>query len=421
MQQASTQTAGSGAVGYVRMAELVKKHPLYPQLSKFDDDIAALQLKAAGGSQVAASGADIQRQELLLQRDLDAAANRTRAVIKQKQTEYQQRENQAIHDVLAAAAGSSGPSAGTIASQMQTTANQQAHGVASQAQLNLDRFRQDTIAQENAELKALSRSLSERADRTYRAKAEELREHEASFALAQANADAPARLSLRTKLSNLPLDDAGRKDITDQLAALDRKESDALAGVRNRDQATLAALQSQLRDQTGTDFRREAGAVRTRTNEKLTARVKETQSAVLQQLGGPVTTTSVSAGGGAASLSLDMRAKLLALHKKYQEDFQQDADQTVKDFYRTKDDLSRRFAELHGVDVNAQNDARRQLDALVKQRAELYDSIVAQIGREVKLVAQKRSVGVVFSDVVAPVTGVDLTQDAEKDIESLHE
>jgi len=57
---------------------------------------------------------------------------------------------------------------------------------------------------------------------------------------------------------------------------------------------------------------------------------------------------------------------------------------------------------------------------LQRQRQDLYDSIVAQISREVKLVAQRRSVAIVVSDVVAPV-GVDLTPDTEKDIESLHE
>jgi hypothetical protein len=47
--------------------------------------------------------------------------------------------------------------------------------------------------------------------------------------------------------------------------------------------------------------------------------------------------------------------------------------------------------------------------------------MVAQIGREVRMVAQKRGIDVVVSDVVAPAGGVDLTADAEKDIESLHE
>jgi hypothetical protein len=47
--------------------------------------------------------------------------------------------------------------------------------------------------------------------------------------------------------------------------------------------------------------------------------------------------------------------------------------------------------------------------------------MVAQIGREVKVLAEQRGINVVVSDIVAPAGGVDLTADAEKDIESLHE
>ena len=46
--------------------------------------------------------------------------------------------------------------------------------------------------------------------------------------------------------------------------------------------------------------------------------------------------------------------------------------------------------------------------------------MVDQIDREVKTVAQERGVSVVVS-TVAPAGGVDLTDDAMKDIETLHE
>jgi hypothetical protein len=61
------------------------------------------------------------------------------------------------------------------------------------------------------------------------------------------------------------------------------------------------------------------------------------------------------------------------------------------------------------------------MSALQKQRGDLYNEMVEQIGREVKVIAEQRGINVVVSDVVAPAGGVDLTADAEKDIESLHE
>jgi hypothetical protein len=403
------------------MKDLVAKHPLFGQLSKYDQNIAALQLKSLGGPQVAANGAGIQKEEAALQRELEQAADRTRALLKEKQTEYQDRENAAIKAALAVAGAPAPPGAGAIAGQIQATSNEQAQQVAQAAQTNLEVFRKETIGQDNAAVDALRKSLAERADRTYRAKAEELREKESQFALSAARANAPTRLSLRTRLSNLPLDDASRKDITDQLEALDRKEADALAAMRNRDQATLAALQAQLRVQTTTEYTKEVASIHQRTNAKLADRATQTRSQLVQQLGGPVAGNQTSVSARAPALSAETKAKLLALHKKYQSDFQRDADETVKAFYKTKDDLSRRFAQLRGVNVGAQGDVQQQIDALQKQRDELYGEIVAQIGREVKLVAERRAVGVVFSDVLAPAGGIDLTADAEKDIESLHE
>jgi hypothetical protein len=409
---------GAASVGYVRMDELVKSHPLYSQLTKFDDDIAALQLRSVGGDQVAHSGADVRRESAALQKELEQAANAAQSQLKQKQLEYQQRESDAVRAILVASGGVSSASAGQIAQQMRSTASQQAQGVAQQAQANLDVFRRETIDQDRSAVTALSRSLSERANRTYREKGEELREREAAFSLSQANADSAQRLSLRTKLSNLPLDDAGRKDITDQLDALDRKEADALAAMRNRDQATLAALQTQLGEQTKTDFARESQAIHSRTSAKLADRGTQTQAGLVAQTNGNVSVTA--AAPSAVSLTPATRAQLLALHQKYQADFQKDAGQTIASFMRTKQDLSRRYAELHGADAGAQGDNQREIDALQRQRQDLYESIVAQISREVKLVAQRRSVAIVVSDVVAPV-GVDLTPDTEKDIESLHE
>jgi len=412
--------AGASSYGYVRMGELVSKHPLYGQLSKYDADIAALQLKSVGGSSVAASGADLQKEEAALQRDLQEAATRTRDLLKAKQTEYQDRENAAIKAALAAAGAPLPPGAGAVAGQIQATSNQQAVAVTKEAQSSLETFRKETIAQDTAQVNALRASLSERADRTYRAKAEELHEKESSFSLQQANADAPARLPLKTKLSNLPLDDASRKDITDQLDALDRKEADTLAAMRNRDQATLAALQLQLRQQTDTEFTKEVAAVHERTTAKLKDRTAQARDQLVKQLGGTVTAQGTVQVSNPA-LSADMKAKLLALHKQYQDEFQKDADQTVKAFYKTKEDLGRRFAELHGVDAGAQGDVQREIGGLQKQRDELYDQMVAQIGREVRVVAQRHAVSVVFSEIVAPVGGVDLTDDTAKDLESLHE
>jgi hypothetical protein len=416
----SGSSAGSRTVGYVDMDDLVKRHPLYGELSRLDDDVAALQLRSVGG-QTALSPGELERERRALQKELDAATNRARAALKAKQDEYGKQEAEAIRQALAAA-GTPANAGVPIANGMQLQLQAQAKSVSADAQRNLDTYRRDLLNQDNAALRALQRSLNERAARTYRAQAEVLQRKEADYALSLAGEDSTLRLSLRAKLTNLVLEDSNREDARKQLDALDKKEADDLAAMKNRDAATLATLQTQLRTQTTRDLDAQASAMRKRTLAKINSRELDTRKAVVAKINGlaPV----ANAGGNVsvpAGLPPDMRAKLEALHKQYQDDFNRDAKQTLGDFEKTKITLAERFARLQGIDTGAEGGAGKQLNVLQRQRSDLYEQMVAQIGREVKLIAAKRGIDVVLSDVVAPAGGVDLTPDAEKDIESLHE
>ncbi len=405
-------------VGYVRMDELVKVHPLYSQLARLDDDVQALQLRSVG-SEIARSGADIEKEERALQAELDAAADRTKKALTDKQAEYAKREQAAINAALSTAGGPSGPGGGAIAGGITETARSQAQTVAAAAQHNLDVYRAQLIGQDESAVRALDAALGERAARSYRNRAEELQKRESDFSLQQASNDAAERLSLRTKLSNLALDDASRADVKKQLDALDQQEADALAAMKNRDQATLADYQTTLHASVKSELDAQVAQIRKRTIAKINEREQATRRQLIAQIGLPP--QGGTSGSGAIGISPDMRAKLEALHRKYQSDFNRDASQTVAQFQKTRADLTKRFQQLAGVDSDAQAGAQKQLGALQKQRGELYQEMISQIGREVKVIAEKRGIDVVVSDVVAPAGGVDLTADAEKDVESLHE
>ncbi len=414
-----TGTKQSGVMGYVNMDALVKKHPLYGELEKLDSDMQALELKSLDASMPRPTSPDLTREEKILQKQLDDAANRTKQALKDKQEEYAKREQAAIAAALSAAGVPAGPSGATIAGGVARQSATQAGNAGAVANSDLDAYRRQTVAQNRAALLGLQRSLEEKAARTYRTKVEELQRKESDFALAEANQDATERLSLSTKLQNLALDDADRQATRKQLDALNQKESDGLAALKNRDQAILVALQTQLRDQSKTEFDKQFAILNARTVAQMKAHDRTVQTGLVGQLG----SVAVSSGGAPGRLSVpsDMRAKLEALHKKYQDDFNKDAEKTIADFQKTRNDLTQRFRRLEGVDSDAQEGTSRQLDALQKQRGELYDEMVAQIDREVRLIAEKRGVNVVFSSIIAPAGGVDLTADAEKDIESLHE
>ena len=412
-----TGTKASGVIGYVNMDALVKKHPLYGQLAQLDADMQAIQLKTLE-SNVPRSGADIAKQEQQLERELDQASARARKALKDKQEEYGKREQAAI-DAALVAAGVAVPAGGGIAGGIASAAQQQQRAVVDIDRRNQEAFRAQLIEQNRAAIASLERSLSEKAAREYRVEAEALQKKEADLALQQASADSAERLSLTTKLQNLALDDAAREDTRKQLDALNQSETDAVAALKNRDQMTLAALQTKLRDQERADLQTQGRAIQARTMAKLGTPAGS--PAQLATTPGGVIPGPPGRPGAAPNLPPDMRARIEALHKKYQDDFTKDAEQTVAEFEKTKNDLTARFRKLHGVDGGAQGSADDQMGSLQRQRGELYDEMVAQIGREVKLIAQKRGINVVFSDIVAPAGGVDLTEDAEKDIESLHE
>jgi hypothetical protein len=412
----SPPIAGADRVGYVRMDALVKVHPLYTQLARLDDDVAALQLKSIG-SQVGRSGADIAGDERALQKQLDQAADQTKKAITDKQNEYAKREQAAINAALGAVPGAGTASGAQIENGVAQRAGQQVERASVAAQNNFNAYRRQVVDQDQQAARSLQRSLAERAVREYRARAEELQKKEADFSLQQASEDAADRLSLRTKLSNLALDDASRADVKKQLDAVDQKESQALGAMRARDEVTLAALQKRLHAGVATELTAQVVQLRKRTLAKINARELDTRKSLAMQLAVP------RAGGVAIpnGIAPDMRAKLEALHEKYQTDFNKDASQTIAQFKKTRADLTQRFRKIAGIDADAQSSASGQIDALRRQRGDLYNEMVAQIGREVKVIARKRGVTVVVSDVVAPAGGVDLTADAEKDIESLHE
>jgi hypothetical protein len=402
------------------MSELIKHHPLYSQLTGYDESIQALNLRGVV-PEVAKPDAAIARAEAQLQSELDAAAARTRRLLAEKSQAYQAREQLAIALALRAPAGQA-PSAAQIAQQINRTAQAQSASVAAQANRDFESYRKTLTAQDEGELRAAQKALADRADRQFRAEQDELQAKESALSLAQANRDAPARLTLRTRLSSLALDDAQRDAVRGQLAALDRGESDALAALKNRDSQTLAALGAQLRASVQRDIQAQANEIHSRSVAKLNAREGEIRRefgagsrAVANLPGG------TAAGPNAANLSPRLRSTIKALHENYQAQFNHDAQSTIDAFGRTRDDLRRRYEQLRGIDASAQSGAAAQIETLTKKRADLYGQMVAQIGREVRLLAQARGISVVVTDPVANGGGVDLTADALKDIESLHE
>lgn len=388
------------------MDALVKAHPLYPQLAQIERSIDALSLRTLGPD-VAQTGSSLSQQDAELQRELTAASERTNKIIAEKQTEYQREENAAIAAALAA--GGHAVGSGPVGANVGGTANQQVAGVNAQMNRDAAAYGRTLASQERQQTTAYEKTITQRVNQQYQAKANELQNKESAFALSLATKDAPQRLELRTRLANLAMDTAARDDVQKQLDALDRSESDQVAAMRNRDQQTLSQLRSQLRTEAQHDVQSGVDKIRAQNQSKMLAQAPPPAGGVAPGVLAPT------------NLPPALKAKIDALHKEYQARFSRDAQATVDAFKKTRDDLNRRYNELHALDSGASGSLRKELASLQAQHDQLYAQIVDQISREVRLVAQAKGVSTVLSDVTGNGNGVDLTDAAKKEIESLHE
>lgn len=399
-------------IGYVRLDEALKKHPLYGQLSQIDDSIDALGLHSLGAGAVPRTGVQIATQTKELNAELQAAQNRANGVLRQKQLDYARREQAAISAALTAAgAGTSTQSA----QAMQSEAAAQAQQATAAANSDFAQYQQSVIAQSNAALQSLGRQLSARADRAYSQRATQLQEKESQLSLELSQQDASKRLQLTMKLNGLALPDATRKQYRDQLAALDRQEAAAVAAQRTRDRQSLIQYRAQLNGQVQSQMAAQSGKIHADTQAKLQVRRNEVSQQVASQLRG------LQAPAIPANLPASTRDRIAQIDRQFKSQFQADAQKTIAQYQATKAELDARYAELQGADSTATGAARTQLGQLQHERDDLYAKMVEQIKRDAGTVAAKRGLQIVLVNIEAAPGGIDLTGDVERDIESLHE
>jgi hypothetical protein len=404
----NVHSAAIRGTGYVRIDDVVKHDPLYPQLSQLDDAIAAINLQSVA-PQVPLGATQIAAQTAVLNRELRAAQSRANAILAQKQRQYAAREQQAVGAALAAA-GIRGSGA-LAAAQMSGTSAQQVQQATQAANQDLASYQQNVIAQDNAASSSIAKQLQVQEEQKYRAKAEQLTQNETDLSLRLTQQDATARLAVKMRLSNLALDPTQRKAAESQLDALNAKEAAALGAQRNADAVTLRAYRAQLDRQTGDAIRSQVGAIVAQTRVKLEER-RDQVGAQLRSLGPPSLPSN---------LSPDVRARIAAIHRQFVGEFQADAAKTIQDYNATKSDLDRQFEALHGADVGATGAAAKELDALQKRRTQLYEQIVGQVERDATRIAKERGFSIVFVDVWSAAGGYDLTNELIKDVESQHE
>lgn len=395
-------------VAYVHMEDVVKKHPLYPQLAQLDDAIAAINL-AAAAPHVPLSATQIAAQTKELNREMQEAQDRANKILADKQQEYAQKERQAIGAALQAAGV---PGAGAFAAQqMSSTSQQQAQQAVAAANADFQAYQQSVVAQSNAASSTIVGQLQAQAQQKLRAKAEQLQQNETDLSLKLTQQDASQRLAIKTRLNNLALDDATRKDLNAQMAAIDNKENAQIEAQRRADSQVMNAYRAQVVAETNAAVKTQVGAIQDETRSKLVERSNEATAQIRSLAPAPLPT----------NLPPDVQSKIEQIHKGFQAQFQADANGTISDYNATKADLDRQFAALHGADVGATGAAGKELASLQKRRDDLNKDIVDQITREAQRLAKERGFSIAIINPNAAPGGYDLTNDLIKDVESLHE
>jgi hypothetical protein len=224
----------------------------------------------------------------------------------------------------------------------------------------------------NANLQAYSGALNERTERAYAARAQQLREKEATLAFDLGRQNGGKRLMLRLQLAELHLTPARRAQLQAQLGALDASERQAVDAMRRRNAAELAAYRSQLESAATAG----AGAMDAQLRAKAGANY-----AILRRV--------FNEGIGAAG-AFPLPSQLAAFTSGY--DARRTAQGISTGVRSATADVAQRFAGLGVVDSQSRREVASQLQALQAARAAIYQTILKQIQAAGETVARARNV-----------------------------
>lgn len=395
-------------IAYVRMDDVVKHDPLYPQLSRIDDAIAMVTL-ANAGPRVPHSAAEIARESADLQAQLAAAKTRTQQIVDAKRRQYGDRERAAVVAALAAAGV---PNPQSAAASLGEVSAAQVRSAQMQAGRDFNAYQHSVVQQSNAAASAIVHQLQREANEKLQAKAMQEQQQETNLSLHLSQNDASERLSIQTRLSMLALDPATRRSLQAQLAAMQRRDDAAVAAQRAADRRAFAAYQAQVTAETNAAIRAQLANINSQTRAKILSQ----QNAVGAQL-----RSSLGVAPSPAHVSPATQAEIRRIAAQFQSQYQQDVQDVVTQYAETTDALEAQYAMLHGADATAAGATQQEVSLLQQQRQALYGQIVARIEREARRLGQQKGFRVVFSDVTAAAGGYDMTNDLIADIESEHE
>lgn len=359
----------------VNVDALVRQHPFYPLLRHYDEQISALRATRAGGPiDNAAMANDVAR----LRSDLTAAAGKLQTIVDTQTRRYQSAEDAAVSQLLRAAPQPN------IAADIQRNYRAQRSALQSNAARDMQRYRTELLAEQNAAYAAYVKGVNSRITRAYNAREQQLRERESTLALDLARKDTPRSLSAQLRLETLKLDAQRRHATRSQLRSIGASEDAVVLAQRRRDDAELAGYRSQLLAEAHKDVADAALRMQSRALTNLDAR----REVYLSQ-----------ARASQANLAVGARANTdlrIALHRwQDRERARYDAGlrETVTAFTQTG--VAERLHSVQQTDADASKNTDAQITQLVQDREALRARLRDQVLQVAKQIASSRHLAIV--------------------------
>ncbi|HEY1976858.1 MAG TPA: hypothetical protein VGG89_09950 [Candidatus Baltobacteraceae bacterium] len=346
----------AAGVGYVDVAKLVTQHPLYPVLSQYDREIAAMRSTehVAGLRTIAAS---VRKDADAMRASTTNANRRAQSMSGANGAAYRSREQAYLSGMQS----------------QRIPANDTAS------------YRSGAARSGQATLAAYRAAMAQRTQHALAARAQQFREKESTLAFDLEKAHAGQRLILATKLRNLHLDRSNQKVLGAKIAALDASVVSAVAQRKRSDDAQLGAYAAQLRAQESADDARMAATVARSTTLNVAQRTQLAESLPPEAAALRGYDPGAAAGIGNAIANAG-------------------------------NDLHGRFAQLQTVEHTSRADTDARIAALQAARRQLYDAILTQIRNDASQVARRRDMSVVIYQRAPSSGGVDLTPDVRKEL-----
>ncbi len=380
---ASPTPQSQPAIGFVRVDDLLRLHPLSSDVAVLDRQISTLT--AALQSQARLDDlADVRATQQQFHLQLEQAAKHAQQLLNEQGRALTEQEHAQISALLSRQPQPSVAPNFAAAIEAQT----------------LD-YHQRLDGVKRSALHTLASNLTARDQRLLANKRTELSRQETDDALKMAQADAPERLGLQTKAALPGLSQAQQHELAQRLTALDAREASARQAEHAAHEQSLQRLEISLGQASQREYSYQAGRIQRENTAQLVSRGAITQGQLQALQLGNATPPSASRAA--------LLAKIHAIHTQFQAQFQRDSQASVAAFRATRASFQARFDGVVRTHLAAQKALLHQLQALEARRAALHAQMMSQIERKTRRVAESAGVGLVMSDVLAHANAVDLT------------